>query len=107
MAQSEMKIPARHAAVLENLKALMVNANRLIKGENITFADAQILAGCIANISQLVNEWADVENKFFPHRPMAEEVRILSERFLELEGLVKEVRNSLERKQRPSASRKK
>ncbi len=106
-AQNEMEMPAQHAAVIENLKVLMVSANRLIKGKNVSFAAARILAGCIVKISRLINEWADLENKIVPPRPMAEEVRVLRERYQELEGLVKEVRNSLERKQRSTMSREK
>ncbi len=99
-AQNEMNIPAHHAEVIENLKVLMACANRLIQVENVSLADARILAACIAKISRLMNQWADLENRFVPTRPMAKEVRVLRERYLELEGLVKEVRNSLERKQR-------
>ncbi len=106
-AQNGMKIPAEHAAVIENLKVLMVSANRLIKGKNVSFADARILAGCIAKISRLINEWAGLENKFSPARPVAEEVRVLGERYRELEGLIKEVRNGLERKQRSATPKEK
>ncbi len=105
-AQNDMKTPAQHAVVIDNLKVLMASANRLIQGTNVSFADARILAGCIAKISRLINEWADLEDKFFPTRPMAEEVRVLKERYRELEGLVKEVRNSLERKQRTMSQEK-
>ncbi len=104
-ARNEKKMPAKHAAVIENLKVLMVSANRLIKSKDVSLADARILAGCIANISRLISEWANLENNFFPDRPMAVEVRVLRERFLELEGLVKEVRNSLEMKQRSTTSK--
>ncbi len=106
-AQNEMKITAQYTEVIENLKVLTVSANRLIQGENVSLADARILAGCIAKISRLINQWADLENSFVPARPMAKEVRGLRERYLELEGLVKEVRNSLERKHRATMPREK
>ncbi len=103
--QNDMEIPAQQAMVIENLKTLMVSANRLIQGKNVTFPDAQILAGGIEKISRLIDQWADLENRFVPARPMAKEVRVLKERYHELEGLVKEVRNSLERKERSTLSK--
>ncbi len=81
----------------------MGDANRMIENKNIPFADAQIVAGSIAKIRQLLSEWSALESRFVPARPIAEKIRVLRERFLRLEGLVKEVRNDLEREQSKGA----
>ncbi len=98
--QNETNIFAEHAMVTEYLRALLSEANRLIEVKNVALSEAQKMAGYIAEIRWLLDEWSLQESKFVPARPMAEEVRILKVRFLELEGLVKEVRNSLDLERR-------
>jgi hypothetical protein len=103
-AQSETNIPSEHAMTTKYLRELMGDAHRVIEGKGISFAEAQRIAGCIAEIRRLLSEWADLESRFVPARPIADTVRVLKERSLELEGLVKEVRNSLERERRATGS---
>ncbi len=98
--RSKTHTPSEHAAITEELEQLLNNAECLIEGKDVSLDHAQRMAGFIAEIRLLLGEWADQASKFAPARPIAEKVRIFKERFLRLEGLVKEVRNGLERKHR-------
>ena len=102
--QNETNISAEHAMVAKHLRELINDTHRLIEDKRFSFAETQIIAGCITEIRRLLAEWADLERRFVPSRPIDQEVRVLKERSLELEGLVKEVRNSLAREQRLTKS---
>ncbi len=103
-ALNETNVPTDHALITEDLRGLMSHANRLIEGKGVSFDEARRITGYIAEIRGLLTEWVDLENRFFPARPTVEKIRTLKKRSLELEGLVKEIRNGLEREQRPTRS---
>jgi hypothetical protein len=96
-ARSKMNRTTEQVKITGYLRDLRGAASRLIEGKAVSLTDARRMAGFLAEIRQLLSEWADVENRAVPARPIAEEVRVLRERFLELEGMVKEIRNTLER----------
>ncbi len=87
-------------AIMEEIRKSMNDANSLIEDKDLSFTELQRIAFRIAEIRQLLGVWAALETRLDPARAAAEEIRVLKERFLELEGEVKEVRNGLEREQR-------
>jgi hypothetical protein len=98
--RSEADKQAERVIITEEIRKMIGDATFLIESNGVSFTEAQRIAGWIAEIRQLLSEWAEVESRCVPARPIAEDVRVLRERSMELEGLVKEVRNGLEREQR-------
>jgi hypothetical protein len=94
--------PPEHAAIIVELWKVLNKVKCLIERNNVSLEDAQRMAGFIAEVRRLLGEWSGQKSRFAPACAIADQVRILNEQSLELEGLVKEIRNGLERKRRES-----
>ncbi len=106
-AQDKTNMPSEHAVVMEHLNELINSAHNLIEDKDISLAEARRIAGYITEIRQLLSEWADIERRLVPARPIAEIIRVLKDQSFELEGLIKESRNRLERELRLTKSTEK
>ncbi len=93
----ETNIPEEYATVTKHLNKLINDAQCLIENKSVSFAEAQRIADYITEIRLLLAEWTNLEGRFVPSRPIVEDVRVLKDRSLELEGNIKEIRNRLER----------
>lgn len=83
------------AEIFAMLDSLSRKASEILARRKAKAADVEILAGHVAEIRQLLSELSRLSlrhgNVAAPH----EECRDLAARYLELEGMVKELRNDL------------
>jgi hypothetical protein len=92
-------ISAGHRAVMDELRTLMNAVVRLFE-KRVSYDKAEKIADSLTSIRMLLLTWEELERRNMMASTTAEEVRKLRERALELEGMVKEMRNRLEREQR-------
>ncbi len=96
----EKNMPDEYATVTKHLNKLINDAQCLIVNKSVSFAEAQGIADYITEIRQLLAEWASLEGRLIPSRPIVEDILILKDRSFEMEGIIKDIRNRLEREQR-------
>lgn len=90
-----------YGRMIVQLEMLCRSAGQAVAEKKARFPDAQQLAVYVAQIRQMLSELS-VLPEHPDGRGMPHQISVwLSERFLELEGRVKELRNDLERHGRP------
>jgi len=84
------------AQCLEILQLLALETERFITCNPVTAGEARVIAGRLSQIRSLLSELTAAEKKAPAIDPGRSSV-LLSERFRDLEGRVKELRNDLDR----------
>lgn len=97
--RNEADKQAELAIITKEIRQMIETTSRLFKDTKVSFDQAQTIAGWIVEMRRSLSEWSDQESKYLPVDATSEDIRVLSKRLVELEGLVKEVRNGLECKQ--------
>ncbi len=83
--------------LFNTLEELYRRSQRMLAARQFTFEDARKLSVSITSVRTLLSELAEIESRM-PFGPQsAAAIRNLKDRYWELEGRVKEARNSLER----------
>lgn len=79
-------------AALDNLAG---ESARILKNNTVSFDEARLLAGYITELRQLLDELWQLEGARKPDESRTVALYRMKERFFELEGMIKERRNSL------------
>lgn len=81
--------------ICENLTTYLDQSRRLLKADAVGLPDARELAAHVREIRLLLKELQDAEYVSRQNERLAATIYELQRRYLELEGIVKEIRNDL------------
>ena len=95
-------LSANNANIFKTLDDLYHTSRHVLGKNTVTLEDARQLAGSVTEVRVLLTELEHVETSL--DRPVAALTSIsdLKQRYLELEGMVKEVRNTLQQSSQAS-----
>lgn len=93
-------------AIQGDLIKLLDDSRELIKKSRINFEDAKLIAAYVTEMRVLLDTLSEVQARLNLHSASSDMYK-LKEQVMELEGIVKEVRNSLEQSRVPNISNKK
>jgi hypothetical protein len=95
-------ISSENDNIFRTLEELYRTARLMLGKSTVTLEDTRLLAGYVTQVRALLAELELIEIRSSRLLSAPSPVTGLKERYLELEGMVKEVRNSLHRKSQAS-----
>jgi hypothetical protein len=97
-AKKETGISANNEGIIRTLDDLYHTSQQMLGKNNITFEDTRQLAGYVTQVRILLDELEHIETRLRRSETALSSITGLKQRYRELETLVKEARNSLQRK---------
>jgi hypothetical protein len=83
--------------ILMVLWAACLNARKVLVMKALTLAEAQMLTDAVVHARTMLTEWAEAEGRLKRDVRLIETIGNMKKQYLDLEGMVKERRNSLSR----------
>jgi len=90
-------ISANHESIFRTLDDLCHTSRLMLRKNNINLEDTRQLAGYVSQVRVLLAELERIETRLHRSETALSSITGLKQRYLELEGMVKEARNSLHR----------
>lgn len=88
---------ANNAGILKTLDELYHTTRQMLRKSTITLEDTRQLAGYVTQVRVLLAELEHTETRLHRSETALSSISRLKQRYLELEGMVKEARNTLHR----------
>lgn len=95
--------PDEREHILRDLYDLYHQSRSMLAGKQFTLQDARTLSASVTDVRILLTELGEIESRAPGGAQLTAAIRDLKDRYWELEGMVKEIRNGLDREVRLQA----
>jgi len=94
---TDKNISVDNASIFKTLDDLYQSSRQTLLNKNVTLEDTRQLAGYVTQVRVLLAELEHIETRLQRSETALSYISGLKQRYLELEGMVKEARNTLHR----------